>query len=83
MKYAIIYFSGVITGCLACYLWLIPAPKVVNAEPVVVEYEKPVPYEVIKPVFVDKWHIVTRYDTIFKIDTVQVVEDYFTAKTLL
>jgi hypothetical protein len=76
-----VYFIGAVSGFLGCYLLLAPEPIVINPEPIVIEYEKPVPYEVVKPVYVDKWQILTQYDTITKVDTVYIVQDYFTAKT--
>jgi hypothetical protein len=82
MKYVFVYFIGVITGFLLCYLLIKPEPVVIETEPIVIKYEIPVPYEVVKPVFVDKWHILTLYDTIDNstIDTVYIIQDYFTAK---
>ena len=75
-----IYLIGAISGFLGCYLLISPEPVLIEQEPIVIEYEKPVPYEVVKPVYVDKWHILTQYDTITKVDTVYIIQDYFTAK---
>ncbi len=82
MRYLFISGLGFLLGFLVCYLLLRKEPIYIPGDPVPYEVivEKPVPYEVIKPVFVDRWRIITQYDTIYKIDTVQVLGDYFTAK---
>ena len=75
-----IYLIGAISGFLGCYLLISPDPILIEPEQIVIEYDKPVPYEVVKPVFVDRWHIVTQYDTITKVDPIYIIQDYFTVR---
>ena len=77
-----IYLVGVISGFLLCYLFLAPEPIVVTPDPIVIEYDKPVPYEVEVPILHLKEVpvLVTKYDTITKVDTVYIIQDYYTAK---
>jgi len=53
-----------------------------DPEPYEVIVEVPVPYAVDKPIYVDSAIIITKYDTIWRkqIDTIYIIEDYFTSK---